>query len=422
MLALRFAVSAVGIASVAAHGRAQAKPDAIPVRSLTKAVSTDSGLIRSPSAVRVLHDGHVLVLDVVKRRLTMFDSTLKQAIVLVDTASTSLVKFVPGVGLAPFIADSSVYVDGSANVITVVAPDGTFGRVMASPRASDVRRIGQARGFDPKGRAVYPSTRSRSTAQPRPLAVNDKLITVGPDSAPIMRGDFETRTADTVAMLHIGLNKTVSVALPNGQGSMEVQVVNPLPQIDDWTLLPDGTIAIVRSQDYHIDWVSMDGKLTSTPKMPFDWRRIMPEEKAALIEALRKADSTRRANTPPSPPLSGAPPGVDFSKIPFTAVDPSELPDYYPPIRAGQMKADPEGNVWILPATSVLSQGEILAGGSATMNPLVFDIVNRNGTIVERVRLPAGRNLAGLGPGGIVIMTYAAAPGLVYVERARVTR
>ena len=46
------------------------------------------------------------------------------------------------------------------------------------------------------------------------------------------------------------------------------QVVNPLPVGNEWVLLPDGAIAIVRGQDYRIDWLAPDGKIMSSPKMP----------------------------------------------------------------------------------------------------------------------------------------------------------
>jgi hypothetical protein len=80
-------------------------------------------------------------------------------------------------------------------------------------------------------------------------------------------------------------------------------------------------------------------------------------------------------------------------------VEPKELPDYYPPVRAGQVKADPEGNVWILPSTSSLAKGGLL-----------FDVVNRKGEVFERVQLPANRNLLGFGPDGVLYLSPPPAP------------
>ena len=88
----------------------------------------------------------------------------------------------------------------------------------------------------------------------------------------------------------------------------------------------------------------------------------------------------------------------------------AELPDYYPPVRAGsQMRADPDGNLWILPTTSIQAKGGYL-----------YDVVNRKGEIVERVQFPEGRALAGFGPKGIVYMLVPTAYAWARLERARI--
>ena len=87
------------------------------------------------------------------------------------------------------------------------------------------------------------------------------------------------------------------------------------------------------------------------------------------------------------------------------------MPDYYPPIRSGTVRSDPEGNVWILPTTSVLSDGG-----------LIYDVVNRKGVVIERVKLPARRNLLAIGARGVVYMSYTPKGGLIQLERAQVIR
>ena len=70
-----------------------------------------------------------------------------------------------------------------------------------------------------------------------------------------------------------------------------------------------------------------------------------------------------------------------------------DYPDYYPPVRDLSLRADPEGNLWILPTTSASAQGGLL-----------YDIVNRKGEISERVQLPANCSLNGIGPNGVVYL------------------
>lgn len=69
-------------------------------------------------------------------------------------------------------------------------------------------------------------------------------------------------------------------------------------------------------------------------------------------------------------------------KRPDMSLEAAEWPDYYPPIRMGTVKSDADGNVWLLPTTSVLSDGG-----------LVYDVVNRTGETIERVKFPPGRKL-----------------------------
>jgi hypothetical protein len=92
-------------------------------------------------------------------------------------------------------------------------------------------------------------------------------------------------------------------------------------------------------------------------------------------------------------------------------VEPSDLPDYYPPIlQTGEVKADLDGNVWILPSTSAESG-----------RGLIYDVVNRRGELVERVRLQQGRILEGFGANGAVYLTSYAPDG-GHIERAHLRR
>ena len=64
----------------------------------------------------------------------------------------------------------------------------------------------------------------------------------------------------------------------------------------------------------------------------------------------------------------------------------------------------------MLPATSVLADGG-----------LVYDVINRKGEIIERVKLPPNRRLLAVGYRGVVYMAYTP-KGLVRLERATIIR
>ena len=96
-----------------------------------------------------------------------------------------------------------------------------------------------------------------------------------------------------------------------------------------------------------------------------------------------------------SPPSGGA--GPAGSGAPTTASMPSinmipasELPDYRPAFGTGATRADLDGNLWI--RTSKVANG----------GP-VYDVVNRQGVLIDRVAFPFGRVIAGFGPGVVYL-------------------
>src|SRR5262245_11827782 len=80
---------------------------AIPVRKLTPAISTDSGVVSNVYVIRVLADGRVLLNDGLRRRVLLLDTTLKKFTVVADTAGESRQTFGnSNGGLLPYRGDS----------------------------------------------------------------------------------------------------------------------------------------------------------------------------------------------------------------------------------------------------------------------------------------------------------------------------
>src|SRR6185436_12943546 len=109
-----------------------------------------------------------------------------------------------------------------------------------------------------------------------------------PDTAAIVRVDLATRKLDTAGFFKIPKNKVNMGTDDKGNMSVTMEM-NPLPLVDDWAVLSDGSIAIVLGRDYHVDWVNPDGTLTVSPKLPFDWQRLSDDDKIALIDSSKAA-------------------------------------------------------------------------------------------------------------------------------------
>jgi hypothetical protein len=210
----------------------------IPVRALSPPVATDSGVLFSISGIRSISGGKVLVDDFARRRILVFDSTLSKFSVGADSAMAAKSRYGTQMArLMPFTGDSSVMVDRESQVLVVIDPSGNTGRTMAPPRATDLFQIvaaGGVPGFDPQGRIIYRVSRRLAGRPPADVMDgNGKVrVTPEPDSAAIVRGDFDTRTVDTIATIKIPVSKSVSISTSPNSYSV-TSAINPLPSTDE---------------------------------------------------------------------------------------------------------------------------------------------------------------------------------------------
>jgi hypothetical protein len=247
-----------------------------------------------------------------------------------------------------------------------------------------------------------------------------------------VRFNLTTRKLDTAAFTKVAATKLIVL---HGEGGIQLSpVINPLPLVDDWTLLPDGTIAILR-KDYHVDFIKADGGKSSGAKIPFEWQPLNDSDKVELIKSIKIAnEKLRAAGVPPgyvplslntgltAPPVRGG--GVEGGSIrvgdggsaqkltppPVSFVDPSDLPDYRPAFAAGAMNADGDGKLWvrIIPTR----EAKEIAGKPQ------YDVLDRSGKLVDCVIIPKGTTIVGFGPGGIVYLGVRDRAG-VHLMRAR---
>jgi hypothetical protein len=417
------------------------------VRPLGPVVATSREALGSVQGVRHLPSGAVVVNDMARRRLVLFDPALASVTVIADSTSATANAYGSRVGgLLPWKGDSALFVDPASSSMLVVDASGKIARVMSAPRSQDVGILASTGsgvpGFDASGRLVYrtmvrgaPTVSQGNPGSTRGVSVAPPTM---PDSQPIVAVDLATRVVDTIARVKVPRPRMSPVTMGEGMTMMR-SVIDPLPQTDDWAVLSDGTIAIVRGADYSVDFIRPDGSQATTGKLPYAWERLTDEAKAALMDSVREA----RANMPAQaagaaggvpvqmtfsgtagggggggggqrvvmmgdgPAMAmGAAGGAGAHMPPPEYILPSELPDYKPPFSPGAARADEDGNLWILTRPT-----------RATDGGPIYDIVNTTG-LVDRVQLPKGMALAGFGPGGIVYLTTRES-GQTYLARAR---
>src|SRR4051812_20082857 len=441
---------------------AQQSSERPPARPLGAALAT-SDPMGAVSAVRQLPGGRLLVNDPVKRRVVLLDSMMKTVSVIADTTpATQNAYGVRGGGILPYKGDSTLFLDPASLSMLVIDPNGIIARVKAAPRPDDVNSlVGGALGypgFDSKGRLIYRTTGLQFNR--RGAGGAGFVPPVFPDSAPLVRFDLASRKLDTAAYIKVSAPK-INVGEVDGRRTFNV-VINPMPEVDDWAVLPDGRIAIVR-KDYHVEYVDANGAKVAAPRIPFDWQRLTDSAKTAVIDSVKalaarggpglaqlfggggggfggggggfggggggfggggfgggggggfRGGGGGGGGDGPPPPRRDANGGAARAgqggqngggrQINF--VTPNELPDYKPAFTNGSVRADAEGKLWVR-----------LIPTKATTGGPEYDVIDTNGKLVDRITLPAGTTIAGFGTGGIVYLGVRDAAG-THVVRAR---
>ncbi len=409
-------------------------PAAVPVVELPAAATVSTDRFGAILAVRELPGGSVLVNDAARKQVKMLDAGLKLVSIVFDTVRGQPNFYGPRImPLIPYAGDSTLFPTLNSRSLAMLDPQAKNIRALTTPVVMDVFYLRRA-GTDPQGRLFFggePAILSQEIA--RAPAVSD--------SAPIVRIDFAARKNDTVAYVARPLWYADAVDAAAPASVQRYFNPDPLRTLDEWAVLSDGTLAIVRGHDYRVDFVRPDGSKFSSPKLPFDWRPLSDADKEKMIDSaivLRKLaaqsntlvngieklvvwQGTQR-NREAGPGTERYPKidtvnalvsknngGGDMLIINQPRRKIEEVFDYYPPVRDRAAIADMENHLWILPTTSKQSKA----------GELVYDVVNVKGELFQRVRVPLGRYIVGFGRDGVVYLASGSIRNGFALERSK---
>lgn len=425
------------VAAATASGgvRRAAAQSSIPVVSLPGATVKSADKFGMIMNVRELPGGKLLVDDGKNRLVKLLTPELATDRIVLDSslAVANTYGNFP-LPLVTYVGDSTLFASpNKAHGVLVLDPSGDLTRALAMPRPGQPAEMRRA-AADNRGRIIWMAFAPviRKPAPGVPPAISD--------SAPLVRADLVARTTDTVA--YVARPMARLDVWNTRQNELSFWTPDPLKSIDEWAVLTDGSIAIVRGHDFRVDFLRPDGTKESTPKLPFDWKQLSDEDKQKLIDTVQATWRAQAANntlivtaerspTPwPRSALSGtddpsAPkhPSFDTTKAVRTEAllegsalvrIPDKPPiedvfDYYPPIRTGGVLADMDDRLWILPTISKQSKA----------GELVYDVVSSKGDMVERVRVPLGRYIVGFGRDGVVYMAVGNTRDGFTIERSQ---
>ncbi|MEQ8329787.1 MAG: hypothetical protein RH859_04910 [Longimicrobiales bacterium] len=279
--------------------------------------------------------------------------------------------------------DSTLLVDLGNGRLTVLAPDLSF------QRTRPIAQGGPPQPGTPMAIAIPQAVDGRGALYFRAMGGGGPGGTP-PDSAPVLRlaPDGETRPVATVKTPDVTVTRSGSA----GNESVSMGIV-PLSAEDPWGVAPDGSLVLVRSGDYHVEWIAPDGRVTRGAPIPWSPVRIGQAEKDEWV-----AESGR----------SGGGIGIEMSvengqaSMSFSrggggggqrTTDQYTWPDAKPPVYGGRIPVDPRGRAWV--------RRHVDAG-----DPSTYDLFDRQGARVATVLLEHGKRVVGFGEGAVYVVAF----------------
>lgn len=397
-------LSAAVFSLLACTAHAQSK---IPERTLGAPTVVGSESFRNIAAVRELSDGRVIVVergpmnqmaqkliaDMAARmgragrggrggfapdstmppqpkrvaRVVMLDAALKTA-TPVGQSGTGATEYEQPDALVAGLHDTTLIVDLARSDAPVIDPSGRIvgSRPTPGPQIALIALGGLA--VDHSGRLIYQPRTQSSRSTPAGMEI------FTPDTAPLMAYDFKTGGTLPIGHVHVEPTSATMESDSTKPGSMHMRTkAFAFSTIDDWVMMPDGTIAIVRGSDLHIDWIGPNGRMRSTPAIPYAKIAVADSDKAKF--RARLAGTSALMDSMPMMPRN----------MSMTQSEPDSFPAFKPPFSTRGAKAASDGSIWI-PARIISPDAK--EG---------YDVIGPNGRVRERIYLAKGQRLLGFG-------------------------
>jgi hypothetical protein len=322
---------------------------------------------------RELSDGRVLVTDAQERTVHLVDAKLASA-VQVGRQGGGPAEYRYPTALVAAGGDTTLVYDIAGLRFLVIDPSGKVGQTISLQSLSGGLPVGPAavRGYDRAGRLYYQGMNFTMAGGKPEFS----------DSAALIRLDGGTKRLDTLAFVRANAPKmAVSGDMQKGTGSMKVGV-SPFPITDEWVLLGDGRVVVVRGATYRVDQIGADGKLRPGALVPYAKVKVTEKDKEAarantkrMREAMGRASADARAAA-----------GASGGRMPAMAVDePTEWPEYKPAFGPLALHVAPEGTIWVHRLRE--------AGADAPL----YDVIDPSGKLLHRVQLPPKTRLLAIG-------------------------
>lgn len=343
------------------------------------------------SGVREVAPGVVIMSDMQERRLVRSDLTTGEVRDIGRQGDGPgewrlPVRVFPGTGRDTYVPDLM------QAKIHIVSPEGEITRSVPMTSATDGgMSIFVPQGIDAAGRLYYAAPPITEGGEPM-------------DSIPIQRRTFVDGmgTPETMAMLP----NPIQMMTTSSGGGARITTGRPGPYQarDRWTVLPDGHVAIVRAEPYHVEIFAAGKAPITGPAVAYTPVKIGKPERDAYRDRMKNATGMMitRGTGSGGGGVSARTVGVAGGDVPD-----SDFPETLPPFEgASDLVVAPSGAVWVRRAAA------------ANARERSYDIFSpATGQRVGTARLRPNSRVVGFGEGSIYVVRQDPADDLLYLER-----
>lgn len=364
-----------------------------PVRELTR-IAASQTIYRSKVDAKPLSDGRIFVSDYARKRAVIVAPNLVDETIVYDSLSPGSLKY-PRVPASAFVGSGdTIYVpDANAGGIRVISPRGEVVRRLRVADPEDIYRLSNLfSGTQFHGGDVYFTT----TLVPR----RPGNFSAEPhDSLYLVRLSLATGRRDTLGIvLSPRGNRVIPTDSIPGEPQLDVMFGAPFDVGDAMAVTSTGSLAVIRANDFHVDWRGPDGKWTSTPPAQWEWMRLYDAQKRQVMADRNAIYAQGRAQ-------AIAPVG---RPVPTTILQSARVPDYVPAFVPMSAVADYRGRIWVQLGVRMIG---------ITPGPTIYAAIDSTGQIVDRIQLPENRTLVGFDRFGKIYATSSERGSSIEVYR-----
>ena len=325
--------------------------------------------------VRELRDGRVVVADRVEKVVHLVDlagGTARR----VGAEGGGPNEYRLPINALAMPGDSTLVFDAGGMRYLVVAPTGEIVRSF-NPVEALGGALGamNARGVDGEGNLYFLDRGFRGPREGQEM--NGTFQT--PDSGTVMR--YELRTGTTTPVGRVALaRQQVTASGGGGQQRIMMRAPNPFAAQEDWTVAPDGRLAIVHHDPYRVEWVAPNGQRVTGPAVTYSRLRVTDADKRRWAENARNPNNQIR--------IAVGGPGAGAAAAPRAAEPPlqrDDWPEFKPPFTGQAAVVAPDGRLWVLRTRA--AEDDVPS----------YDVFDSYGARVGSVRLPPNGRLVGFG-------------------------